>query len=60
MGKYEPQERYDAKMTKFVGLKLNVKTDADILGWLDQQPNKQGAIKEAIRAYIDNRVDNTQ
>lgn len=52
MGKYEPQERYDAKMTRFIGLKLNKVTDADILDWLDEQPNKQGTIKEAIRHFL--------
>ena len=33
-------------------MKLNLKTDADILAWLDAQENKQGAIKQAIREEI--------
>ena len=41
--------RYDAKNTKSVKLKLNKKTDRDILSWLDQQENKQGYIKGLIR-----------
>lgn len=41
--------RYDAKNTKQVMLKLNLKTDADILGWLKQTDNVQGYIKELIR-----------
>jgi hypothetical protein len=41
--------KYDAKNTKALYLKLNVKTDADILDHLDQMENKQGYIKELIR-----------
>lgn len=48
----ERQQRYDSQNTKRLNLKLNIKTDADILEWLDRQESKQGAIKEAIRAYI--------
>lgn len=48
----ERQARYDAKATTRVGLKLNNNTDADILKWLEKQPSKQGAIKEAIREMI--------
>lgn len=44
--------RYDAKNTKQFKMKLNLKTDADIIEWLDNQPNKQGRIKELIRADI--------
>ena len=41
--------KYDAENTKSFLLKLNKKTDADILEWLNQQPNKQGYIKSLIR-----------
>lgn len=44
--------RYDAQNTQFIGLKLNVNTDPDILGWLDNQESKQGAIKTAIRYFL--------
>lgn len=40
---------YDAKMTKRVGLKLNIKTDKDILQKLDAEENMQGYIKSLIR-----------
>lgn len=43
------KERYDAKNTKQFKMKLNIKTDADIIKWLEAQDNKQGAIKELIR-----------
>ena len=41
--------KYDLYNTKQVKLKLNLKTDADILDWLDGISNKQGYIKELIR-----------
>lgn len=46
------KERYDAVNTKQFNMKLNLKTDADILKWLDQQESKQGAIKNLIRKEI--------
>lgn len=55
--KYEAQERYDNWNTVQVKLKLNQKTDADILKWIEQQKNSrdssvQGAIKALIREDI--------
>lgn len=47
-----PQERYDAKNTVKVCLKLNLKYDADILAALDASGNKQGYIKSLIRADL--------
>lgn len=41
--------KYDAENTVKILLKLNKKTDADILDWLDRQKSKQGAIKRLIR-----------
>ena len=46
------QARYDAKMAVYVSLKLNRKTDADIIAALEAAPNKQALIKEALRAHI--------
>lgn len=43
---------YDARTAYKVGIKLNRKTDADIIAVLDAAPNKQALIKEALRAYI--------
>lgn len=45
-----PQEKYDAANTTQLKLKLNLKTDADILARLAREPNKQGYIKALIRA----------
>lgn len=45
-------ERYDRENTVRVAIKLNKKTDTDILEQLDRQDNKQGYIKALIRADI--------
>lgn len=44
--------KYDKKNTRHVGLKLNLKIDADIIEKLDSVPSKQGYVKELIRADI--------
>ena len=44
--------KYDAANTKKIVIKLNLKTDADILKRLDDVGNKQGYIKQLIRADI--------
>lgn len=41
--------KYDAENTKSFLLKLNKKTDADIIAFLENQPNKMGYIKNLIR-----------
>lgn len=41
--------KYDENNTVQVKLKLNLKTDADILEALERSGNKQGYIKELIR-----------
>ena len=47
--------KYDAENTKFIGLKLNKNTDADILEHLEQCTNKQGEIKALIRKALEKR-----
>ena len=47
-----PQERYDAKNTVKICLKLNLTHDADILAALEASGNKQGYIKSLIRADL--------
>ena len=44
------KQKYDSKNTKQVMLKLNKKTDADILARLEGSGNVQGYIKQLIRA----------
>lgn len=46
------QAEWDKKNTKGIYLKLCKSTDADIISWLSECSNKQGYIKELIRADI--------
>lgn len=57
VSKYDPQNRYDEWNTVQLKLKLNRKTDADILEWAKQQKygrsrSIQGSIKTLIRQEI--------
>ncbi len=45
--------KYDKDHTTQVSLKLNLRTDQDIIKWLWSKPSKQGAIKKLIRADIE-------
>lgn len=47
----EAVEKYDKKNTQSIRLKLNDKTDKDILSMLNKSGNKQGLIKNALRSY---------
>lgn len=49
--------KYDSVNTVQVKLKLNRKTDADILAKLDEVDSKQGYIKELIRDDIGSKRD---
>ena len=44
--------RYDAKTAKYISLKLNKNTDADIIDHLQTQENIQGYLKRLIREDI--------
>ena len=46
------QMRYDKEKSRHYGMKLNMKTDADIIAVLDDQPSFQGFIKQLVRDYI--------
>lgn len=52
MEKYGAQEKYQKENIIRVVLKLNKKTDADLLEWLETLDNKQGTIKEILRQHI--------
>ena len=47
--------KYDKENTKQIALRLNKKTDADVLEMLEHVPSKQGYIKELIRRDIEER-----
>ena len=49
--------KYDSLNTKQIKLKLNLKTDIDIIEQLEKQGNKQGYIKQLIRADISKEVE---
>jgi len=52
---YEAQAKYDAANTVQIRLKLNVKTDADIIERLNAVDNKQGYIKSLIRSDMQSK-----
>ena len=50
-GVYDQQ--YAKEMLQRINIALNKEHDADILEWLNKKPNKQGYIKELIRADME-------
>lgn len=50
---------YDKENTKLVGMKLNRKTDADILEYLNSKENVQGYLKNLIRNEIKREEEKT-
>ena len=46
-------EKYDRENTIQIKIKLNQKTDKDIIEYLGTLSNKQGFIKELIREYLE-------
>ena len=46
---YKYTKKYDENNTTRVQLKLNNKTDADIIEYLNSVENKQGTIKRLLR-----------
>lgn len=49
------KEKYDSKNTVQIKLKLNLKTDKDILEALKRSGNKQGYIKRLIMADLQSK-----
>ena len=47
------QARYDKRNTRHINLKLNLRTDADVLEKLQKVASMQGYIKAVIRADIE-------
>lgn len=50
--KTQAKDRYDKANTRPLKLKLNLKSDADILAKLESEPSMQGYIKRLIREDI--------
>ena len=53
MSRTNSQRRYDKRYTRMISLKLNRRTDQDILQVLEQCDNKNGYIKQALREKIE-------
>ena len=53
----EKKAIYDAEHTKRVFMKLNKRTDADILSKLEEVDSKQGYIKKCIRYVMAHKID---
>lgn len=51
----QAKRRYDELNTIQVKLKLNIKTDKDIIEELERSGNKQGYIKRLIREDLQNK-----
>ena len=49
------QAKYDAKNAKYISLKLNKTTDAELIAKLESVPNIQGYLKALIMADIKDR-----
>lgn len=52
MPQKESQTRWERENTMWISIKLNHRTDADIISYLDKQSSKMGVIKAAIREYM--------
>lgn len=48
----QAQAKYDRQHTTGFYMKLNLRTDKDIIQWLWRQPSKQGAVKRLIREEL--------
>ncbi len=51
--KYKSQNKYDANNTRKFGLKLNRKTDKELIEKLESVDSIQGYIKSLIRADVE-------
>ena len=52
---YRASQKYLKEKCRNVGMRLNLKYDADILSFLDSLPNKQGYLKDLIREDMKKR-----
>lgn len=50
---WHAQDRYNKRMTKQLVIRLNTKTDADVIGRLETVDSKAGYIKRLIRADME-------
>ena len=55
---YKYTKKYDDANTIKITLKLNLKTDADIVDYLSRSDNKQGTLKKVLREAIEKEQGN--
>ncbi len=55
LSQVQAQNKYDRSHTTDFYMKLNLRTDQDIIIWLRKQRNRQGAIKQLIRQQLKNK-----
>ena len=48
-------QQYAKDKLQQIRLTLNKDHDADLITWLDQQPNKQGYLKQLIRSDMESK-----
>ena len=46
-------KEYDKQNTKMICIKLNYRTDANLIAWLEAVPNVQGFIKQLLNEKLD-------
>lgn len=51
--KETPQDRYQRKTAFMFTVKLLRSTDAELVAWIESQPNRNGYIKSLIRADME-------
>ena len=51
------KKKFDALNCVHFGMKLNKRTDADIIALLESADSKQGLIRQALREYIENHKE---
>ncbi len=52
----EAWKRYRKDNVKPVGFNLNKNTDADLIEWLEQQPNRAAYLKRLIREDMERKA----
>ena len=53
MAELSPQRRYELANLKTYTFRLNIKHDADVIAEREKQDNKQGYVKQLVRADIE-------
>ena len=53
MSELSPQRRYELANLKTYTFRFNIKHDADVIAEIEKQDNKQGYVKQLVRADIE-------